>query len=177
MLLALLASDLQPQVCCISIPRGLTDEQCMFAGHFQSDAAQQPVLHQPHEDHSHVLSEQVTLEAFENFAHLRQDVHKLAVALEFYHNTVGHLREEDFQRAAKKITGKDIGKEIVALTFAMFDTDSDGDLSPQELLEVLRRREGNSSYGAYSIERQETGATGLYKCFISCITQRTGSAP
>ena len=118
---------------------------------------------------------QVSLQQFENFARLRRDVHTLEVALEFYHNTVGHLRVDDFQRAAKKITGTDMGKDLIKVLFAIFDTDKDADLSPRELLQVMRRREGNSAYDTYSIERQDTGATGLFKCFIGCITRQTGS--
>ena len=112
------------------------------------------------------------MEAFENFARLRRDVHTLEIALEFYHNTVGHLKIEDFQRAAKKITGAHMDKDIVAILFSMFDTDANGDLSPAELIQILQRREGNSAYSAYGIDRQQPGATGLFKCFIGCIKRQ-----
>ena len=115
---------------------------------------------------------QVSLKDFQNFAALRRDVHTLEVALEFYHNTVGHLRVEDFQRAAKKITGQDMSQSIIRVVFAMFDTDVDGDLTPRELLQVLRRREGNSAFDTYSVERQDVGATGLFKCFVNCIAKK-----
>lgn len=112
---------------------------------------------------------QVSLQDFENFAALRRDVHTLEVALDFYHNSMGHLRIEDFARAAKKITGQDMNPTLIKIVFAMFDTDDDGDLTPRELLQVLRRREGNSAYQQYSMERQDAGASGLFKCLVNCV--------
>lgn len=118
---------------------------------------------------------QISLEDFQTFAVLRRDVHTLEVALEFYHNTVGHLRVEDFARAARKITGRDMSQDLIDIVFAMFDLNNDGDLTPYELIQVLKRREGNSAYDAYSIERQDaSGATGLFNCFVSCITRQRG---
>lgn len=120
------------------------------------------------------LCVQVPLTEFENFAALRRDVHTLGVALEFYHNTVGHLKAEDFQRAARKITGQAMDKRLIHIVFAVFDTDQNGDLSHKELLEVLRRREGNSTYQTYGMERKESGATGLFKCLVNCVAGQSG---
>lgn len=48
---------------------------------------------------------QVSWEDFQAFALLRQSVHRLAVALDFFISTEGCICKDDFQRAVTKIQG------------------------------------------------------------------------
>ena len=48
---------------------------------------------------------QVSWEDFQVFALLRQSVHRLAVALDFFISTEGRICKDDFQRAVTKIQG------------------------------------------------------------------------
>ena len=107
---------------------------------------------------------QLSLRQFQHFAELRKDMHSLTVALNFFHNTVGKLDKAAFTRAAKNITGAPLDPGTIDLVYAVFDLDGNDDLSPGEVIEVLRRREGNSAYKFDQAKRQP-----LFTCLIGCI--------
>lgn len=57
---------------------------------------------------------QVSWEDFKTFAVLRQSVHRLAVALEFFFSTEGRICKEDFERAVIKILGHPLPGVLVS---------------------------------------------------------------
>ena len=62
---------------------------------------------------------QVDYEQFAALLRLRQGIHKLAVALDFFQNTMGALNRDDFRRAARKVAGKDIAQHVVRSSSCM----------------------------------------------------------
>lgn len=56
----------------------------------------------------------MTWKDFQQFAQLRQSVHKLAVALDFFYSTEGKIGRADFQRAVMKILGRRLAEEMVS---------------------------------------------------------------
>ncbi|KAK9813177.1 hypothetical protein WJX72_010159 [[Myrmecia] bisecta] len=113
----------------------------------------------------------VSLEDFMNFALLRQELHALAVALEFRQNTVGKFDKDDFKRAVRKITGTVIREPVVDIVFHMFDTDHNNDLASAEFIRVMKRREGNAFFHKYGLEEAASAPEGLFACLRACITR------
>ena len=107
---------------------------------------------------------QLSLKQFQHFAELRKDMHSLTVALNFFHNTMGRLDRAAFTRASKNITGAPLDKTTLDLLYAVFDLDGNDDLSPCEVIEVLRQREGNSTYKFEQAHRPS-----LFTCLVGCI--------
>ena len=62
--------------------------------------------------------DQVTWAEFQQFARLRQNVHKLAVALDFYYSTTDRIGRADFQRAVAKILGETLAEDLVSHGFS-----------------------------------------------------------
>ena len=89
------------------------------------------------------------------------------VALHFWHSTVGRLHKAAFARAAKLITGQELDPVIPDLVFAVFDLDDNSDLSPAEVIEVLRRREGNTTYEFDGGQQQS-----LWACLVGCASRQ-----
>ena len=56
---------------------------------------------------------------------------------------------------------------IVDILFAVFDLDDNADLSPHEVIEVLRRREGNTAYSFDAGEQQP-----LFSCLVGCFRSK-----
>ena len=52
---------------------------------------------------------------FKSFALLRQSVHRLAVALDFFFSTEGKICKHDFQHAVTKILGQSLPRVLVHL--------------------------------------------------------------
>ncbi|KAK3002216.1 hypothetical protein RJ639_021217 [Escallonia herrerae] len=78
----------------------------------------------------------LTFEEFNNFAELRKRLLPLSMAL-FSHGKVdGQLTKQDFQRAAYHVCGIPLTDNVVDMIFY-------GNLSSDEFLRVLQRREGD----------------------------------
>ena len=60
------------------------------------------------------LDMQVSLEDFESFALMRQSVHRLAMALDFFFSTEGKICKEDFERAVAKVLGHGLPTTLVS---------------------------------------------------------------
>lgn len=58
----------------------------------------------------------MTWKEFQQFAQLRQNVHKLAVALDFFYSTCARIGRADFQRAVAKILGQPLAEDMVSLS-------------------------------------------------------------
>ncbi|KAK2968381.1 LOW QUALITY PROTEIN: hypothetical protein RJ640_015377 [Escallonia rubra] len=94
----------------------------------------------------------VTFEEFKNFAELHCF---LSMAI-FSHGKVnGLLTKEDFQRAANHVCGISLTDNVVDMIFY-------GNLSSDEFLRVLQRREGDIS------QPREAGVMGLISCWLAC---------
>ena len=63
-------------------------------------------------------SMQVSWEDFQAFAQLRQSIHRLAVALDFFFSTEGKVGKEDFAHAVAKILGRGLPTLLVSALHA-----------------------------------------------------------
>ncbi|BDA50970.1 Calcium uptake protein 1, mitochondrial [Coccomyxa sp. Obi] len=94
----------------------------------------------------------VTWKEFQQFAQLRQNVHKLAVALDFFYSTCARIGRADFQRAVAKILGQPLAEDMVDIIFAIYDADQDDDLAYKDFLYALQKREGNLIYAKQMLD-------------------------
>ncbi|EIE18603.1 hypothetical protein COCSUDRAFT_20509, partial [Coccomyxa subellipsoidea C-169] len=94
----------------------------------------------------------VTWAEFQQFAQLRQNVHKLAVALDFFYSTTDRIGRADFQRAVAKILGDTLAEDLVDVIFAIYDPKEQDNLAYKELLYALEKREGNMIYAKQMLD-------------------------
>ncbi|KAK3001274.1 hypothetical protein RJ639_020814 [Escallonia herrerae] len=82
----------------------------------------------------------------------------------FSHGKVnGLLTKQDFQRAAYHVYSISLTDNVaVDMIFYVFDANRDGNLSSDEFLRILQRREGNIS------QPREAGLMGLISCWLAC---------
>ncbi|KAI5075161.1 hypothetical protein GOP47_0009237 [Adiantum capillus-veneris] len=104
----------------------------------------------------------VTFEEFHNFSDLRKKLQPLATAINIYGETYGLLTKEDFQRAACQVCKVPLSDKVVDIVFYIFDTNNDGNLSTEEFLGVLERKEHNGS------EYMESDILSFLKCWWDC---------
>ena len=136
----------------------------------------------------HFKNIRITYEEFKDFAELRKKLESFSLAIFSYGKVNGELTKQDFQRAASqvsthqtfqvnklkinlihnvgfvfmyKVCGVSITKNVVDIIFHIFDANEDGDLSSDEFVRVIQRREVNSSQPA-------VGVGGLLSCWFSC---------
>jgi len=103
----------------------------------------------------------ITFEEFKAFADLRQRLEPLSMAI-FAHGKVnGLLTKEDLKRATQHVCGVNLTDRVVDIIFHVFDTNQDGNLSSEEFLRALERRETDI--------RQPTipGPWGFLSCWFS----------
>ncbi|KAK3002292.1 hypothetical protein RJ639_021222 [Escallonia herrerae] len=104
----------------------------------------------------------VTFKEFMNFAELRKRLLPLSMAI-FSHSKVnGLLTKQDFQRAADHVCGISLTDNVVDMIFYVFDANRDGNLSSDEFLRVLQRREGDIS------QPREACVMGFISCCLAC---------
>lgn len=111
----------------------------------------------------------ITFEEFTNFAELRKQLRPFSLAVFSYGKVNGLLTKQDFQRAATQVCGISISDNLVDLVFYIFDTNRDGNLSSDEFLRVLQRRESNTS------QPRGAGDKGLFSCWFECTKYRSFS--
>ncbi|KAA0063559.1 hypothetical protein IC582_011815 [Cucumis melo] len=109
----------------------------------------------------HFKNIRITYEEFKDFAELRKKLESFSLAIFSYGKVNGELTKQDFQRAASQVCGVSITKNVVDIIFHIFDANEDGDLSSDEFVRVIQRREVNSSQPA-------VGVGGLLSCWFSC---------
>ncbi|KAH7298673.1 hypothetical protein KP509_25G053500 [Ceratopteris richardii] len=110
----------------------------------------------------------ITFEEFRNFAELRKKLQPLAVAISSYGQTYGLLTKADFQRAASQVCNVPLSSTVVDIVFHIFDTNQDGNLSTEEFLGVLKRREDNNS------EILDSGIVSKVRCWWNCACKCNG---
>ncbi|XP_021887753.1 calcium uptake protein, mitochondrial [Carica papaya] len=83
----------------------------------------------------------ITFEEFKNFAELRRKLHPFSIALFSYGKVNGLLTRKDFKRAAFHVCGLSLSDTVIDIIFHLFDANRDGNLSADEFVSVLCRRE------------------------------------
>ncbi|KAG0526522.1 hypothetical protein BDA96_06G153000 [Sorghum bicolor] len=103
----------------------------------------------------------ITFEEFKAFADLRRRLEPLSMAIFAYGKVNGLLTKEDLKRAAQHVCGVRLTDRVVDIIFHVFDTNQDGNLSSEEFLRALQRRENDI--------RQPTipGPLGFLSCWFS----------
>ncbi|KAF7833889.1 calcium uptake protein, mitochondrial-like [Senna tora] len=83
----------------------------------------------------------ISFEEFKAFAELRKKLQSFSLALFSYGKINGSLTKSDFQRAASQVCGVTITDNVVDIIFRVFDANQDGDLSADEFVRVIQKRE------------------------------------
>ncbi|GAU15072.1 hypothetical protein TSUD_08100 [Trifolium subterraneum] len=104
----------------------------------------------------------ITFEDFKNFAELRKKLFPLSLALFTFGKVNGLLTRDDFQRAASHVCGISLSDNVVDIVFHLFDTNQDGNLSTDEFVRVLHKRERDIGHPV------ETGMLSLLSCCWNC---------
>ncbi|KAJ1407789.1 EF-Hand 1, calcium-binding site [Sesbania bispinosa] len=104
----------------------------------------------------------ITFEDFKNFAELRKKLFPFSLALFSFGKVNGLLTRDDFQRAASHVCGISLSDNVVEIVFHLFDTNQDGNLSSDEFVRVLHKRERDI------VQPVETGILGLLSCYWNC---------
>ncbi|KAL9255846.1 Calcium uptake protein, mitochondrial-like protein [Drosera capensis] len=113
---------------------------------------------------SHISNIRISEDEFRNFAELRRRLQPFSLALFSYGLVNGLLRKDDFQRAASQVCGVTLTNNVVDIVFHVFDANRDGNLSVEELIRVLEKREKDI---ARPVE------DGFFSCCWSCINRRS----
>ncbi|XP_057969594.1 calcium uptake protein, mitochondrial-like [Malania oleifera] len=111
----------------------------------------------------------ITFEEFKDFAELRKQLQPLSLAIFSYGKVNGLLTKTDFQRAASQVCGISLTEKVVDIIFHVFDSNRDGNLSSDEFVKVLQRRERDVS------QPREAGFMGLISCWLNCATNCSSS--
>ncbi|XP_050272084.1 calcium uptake protein, mitochondrial-like isoform X3 [Quercus robur] len=113
------------------------------------------------ENELHLRDIRITFEEFKAFAELRKELQPLSVAIFSYGKVNGSLTKKDFQRAASQVCSISITDNVVDIIFHVFDSNRDGNLSSNEFVRVLQRRE---------TDNRCSGSEGLLSCWMNCTT-------
>ncbi|CAL9121098.1 unnamed protein product [Musa textilis] len=105
-----------------------------------------------------------TFEEFKAFAELRRRLRPLSLAIFSYGKVNGLLTKQDFIRAASHVCGISLTENMVDVIFHVFDTNRDGNLSSEEFLRALQRRESD----ACQPSAPGGGIMGLLSCWLQC---------
>ncbi|XP_011626389.1 calcium uptake protein, mitochondrial isoform X1 [Amborella trichopoda] len=113
-------------------------------------------------DNPHLRDMQITFEEFKAFAELRKKLYPLALAIFSYGKVNGLLTKDDFQRAASHVCDVVVTENMVDVVFHVFDANRDGNLSIDEFLGAVQRRERDIG------NPMEMGCVGVVSCWLSC---------
>ncbi|KAI3496000.1 hypothetical protein L1887_38350 [Cichorium endivia] len=103
----------------------------------------------------------ITFEDFKKFAELRKQLKPLSLAIFSYGKVNGLLTKKDFQRATERVCGIALSDNVIDMIYYIFDVNRDGNLSSDEFLRVLQRREDK-------LQPREEGLLGLISCWLQC---------
>ncbi|MED6186674.1 hypothetical protein PIB30_069007 [Stylosanthes scabra] len=104
----------------------------------------------------------ITFEDFKNFAELRKKLLPFSLALFSFGKVNGLLTRDDFQRAASQVCGISLSDNLVDIVFHLFDANRDGNLSADEFVRVLHKRERDI------VQPVEEGIFGFLSCCWNC---------
>ncbi|GAB2275415.1 hypothetical protein Dimus_010175 [Dionaea muscipula] len=111
---------------------------------------------------SHLSNIQISEDEFTKFAELRKRLQPFSLALLSYGQVNGLLTRQDFQRAASQVCGVGLSDNVVNIIFHVFDANDDGNLSADELVRVLEKREKDVAGTV------EDGVLGFFSCCWGC---------
>ncbi|CAL9227677.1 unnamed protein product [Arabidopsis halleri] len=92
-------------------------------------------------EHPHLRDMRISLKEFKQFDELRSKLGPFSLALFAYGKANGLLTMRDFKRAASQVCGVTLSDNVIEIAFHVFDSNRDGNLSVDEFLRVLHRRE------------------------------------
>uniref|UniRef100_A0A1J3HRX6 Calcium uptake protein 1, mitochondrial n=1 Tax=Noccaea caerulescens TaxID=107243 RepID=A0A1J3HRX6_NOCCA len=95
--------------------------------------------------HEHLRDIRISLKEFKQFDELRSKLGPFSLALFAYGKANGLLTMKDFKRAASQVCGVTLSDNVIGVAFHVFDSNRDGNLSVEEFLRVLHRREKDMS--------------------------------
>ncbi|KAL6523887.1 hypothetical protein OROMI_030982 [Orobanche minor] len=110
----------------------------------------------------HLLNIRITPEEFLDFAELRRKLQPFSLALFSFGQINGLLTRKDLQRAADQVCGISLTDNVLDLIFHVFDTNRDGNLSPDEFVRVLHKRERDIAHPT------EAGILSFLSCCWRC---------
>ncbi|OMO65177.1 Calcium-binding EF-hand [Corchorus capsularis] len=113
----------------------------------------------------HLKDIRVTFEEFKNFAELRKKLQSFSLAIFSYGKVNGVLTKKDFQRAASQVCEISITDNVVDIIFHVFDANRDGNLSADEFVRVVQRRERDNS-------QSRPEGYGLFSYWVTCAARK-----
>uniref|UniRef100_A0A5B7B8T4 EF-hand domain-containing protein n=1 Tax=Davidia involucrata TaxID=16924 RepID=A0A5B7B8T4_DAVIN len=114
---------------------------------------------------SHLSNACITREEFKKFGELRRRLQPFSLALFSYGEVTGLLTRKDFQRAALQVCGVSLPENVVEIIFHVFDANRDGNLSLDEFVRVLQKRERDVA------QPTEAGVMEFLSCCWNCKSQ------
>ncbi|CAI9092658.1 OLC1v1027968C1 [Oldenlandia corymbosa var. corymbosa] len=82
-----------------------------------------------------------TFDDFKSFAELRKKLQPFSLALFSFGKVNGLLTKRDFKRAAYQVCGVSLSDNVVEIIFHIFDANRDENLSADEFIRVMEKRE------------------------------------
>lgn len=110
----------------------------------------------------HLSGLRITFEEFKDFAELRRTLQPFSLALFSFGKVNGLLSKKDFQRAASQVCGVSLTDNVIEIIYHVFDTNRDGNLSADEFVRVLEKREKDIA------KPIEAGILGFLSCCWNC---------
>ncbi|XP_047313502.1 calcium uptake protein, mitochondrial-like [Impatiens glandulifera] len=96
-------------------------------------------------DDPRLASVRFTFEEFKSLAELRKKLQQLSLAIFAHGKLNGLLTKQDFQRAAFQVCEITLSENVVDMIYFVFDVNKDGNLSSEEFVRVLQKRERDGS--------------------------------
>ncbi|KAL3656095.1 hypothetical protein CASFOL_000491 [Castilleja foliolosa] len=110
----------------------------------------------------HLSNIRITPDEFFNFAELRRKLQPFSLALFSFGQVNGLLTRKDLQRAADQVCGVILTDNMLDIIFHVFDANRDGNLSSNEFVRVLHKRERDIAHPT------EAGILSFLSCCWHC---------
>ncbi|XP_052115199.1 calcium uptake protein, mitochondrial-like [Arachis duranensis] len=117
-------------------------------------------------DDSYLRNIKITFQEFEAFAELSKQLEFFSLAIFSYGKISGELTKSDFQRAASQVCGITITDVVADIIFHVFYANRDGNLSADEFIKVIQRRESSAA---------REGMESLLSCFWNCAIKHSST--
>ncbi|KAI4316357.1 hypothetical protein L6164_024345 [Bauhinia variegata] len=104
----------------------------------------------------------ITFEEFKSFAELRKKLSPFSLAVFSFGEVNGLLTKDDFRRATSHVCSIPLSDKVVDIVFHLFDSNRDGNLSSDEFVRALHKREKDIAHPS------EAGILGFMCCCWNC---------